>query len=445
MALATIPEALDALRAGKPVLVVDDADRGERGRRDRLRRARDPRDARLDGPSDLRLPLRADAARPRRSARPSADGRRQPGPAVDRVHDLRRRGGRRHDRHQRGGPGADAQRPRRPDLRPEDLIRPGHVLPLRAVDGGVRERAGHTEAAVELMQLAGLPPVGAIGELVTDDGSMMRLPEILELGAERDLPVVTIADLIAFVSGVPAGAEPVQRRACRSVPRRTSRPSTARSECAPTVTRSPATTTSPSSPTPSPTSPLVRVHSECLTGEAFGSLKCECGPQLDTALDAIARRAASSSISAGHEGRRHRPSSTSCAPIGSRRTDSTPSRRTSRSDSRPDRREFGGAARGSLADLGATRVRLMTNNPDKVAQLAAHGIEVVESLPMIVGVRDENRGYLATKRDRLGHSLPSNDELAGASRSGSRAPGLGNPPDSRAALPAESVAGTGKA
>jgi len=414
MSVATIPEALEALRAGKPVLVVDDADRENEG--DVIVSAALATPATLAWmvrvtsgylcapmPRDLadRLalpPMVAVNQDPRSTAYTisvdAASGVTTGISAADRAHTLNVL--------------AD------PASEPEDLIRPGHILPLRAVDGGVRVRAGHTEAAVDLMRLAGLPPVGAIGELVTDDGSMMRLPEILALGEERDLPVVTIADLIVYLTDLPAGHEPppvarprVSLRAEANVP-------TEHGTFRIRAYRDAATGHDHIAliADPIPATPLVRVHSECLTGEAFGSLKCECGPQLDAALDAIAADGGVVVYLRGHEGRgiglvdklrAYRLQEDGLDTIEANVALGLP----------PDRREFGGAA-AILADLGATRVRLMTNNPEKVAQLAAHGVDVAETVPMIVGVSDENREYLGVKRDRMGHLLPSDSELEAA-------------------------------
>jgi len=161
---------------------------------------------------------------------------------------------------------------------------------------------------------------------------------------------------------------------------------------------------------PIPDTPLVRVHSECLTGEAFGSLKCECGPQLDAALEAISAEGGVVVYLRGHEGRgiglvdklrAYRLQEDGLDTVEANVALGLP----------PDRREFGGAA-AILADLGATNVRLMTNNPEKVAQLAEHGVEIAETVPMVVGISEQNRDYLGVKRDRMGHLLPSDDELA---------------------------------
>ncbi len=290
-----------------------------------------------------------------------------------------------------------------PDSAAGDLIRPGHILPLRAVDGGVRERAGHTEAAVELMRLAGLPPVGAIGELVAEDGSMMRLPAILELGAATGHPVITIADLVAYLGGAPGEAAhaipPVSLRAETHLP-------TTHGRFRVRAYRESATGWDHLAiiSDPVPEVPLVRLHSECLTGESFGSLKCECGPQLDAALDQIAAEGGVVVYLRGHEGRgiglvdklrAYRLQEEGLDTVDANTALGLP----------VDRREYVGAAR-ILLDLGIDRVRLVTNNPDKVRQLEAAGVKVVEQVPSIVGVRRENAGYLGVKRDRLGHLLP---------------------------------------
>src|SRR5690625_5293909 len=181
-----------------------------------------------------------------------------------------------------------------PDAKPTDVNRPGHILPLRAVDGGVRSRDGHTEAAVELMQLAGLRPVAMIAEIVADDGEMMRLPELLKLGERENVPVVTIEQPIAYLNehaprnapATPTSRRRVSLRADTLVP-------TKHGELRMRAYRDRrlgidhVAIVNPERELPAE-NVLVRVHSECVTGEAFGSLKCECGPQLDKALDLIA-------------------------------------------------------------------------------------------------------------------------------------------------------------
>jgi len=409
MPLSDIPAALEALRAGRPVLVVDDADRENEG--DVIISAALatpevlawmvrvtsgylcaplPRDLadRLDLP-----PMVAVNQDPRATAYTvsvdAASGITTGISAADRARTL----------NVLADPNATAA----------DLIRPGHVLPLRAVDGGVRERAGHTEAAVELMRLAELPPVGAIGELVDEDGSMMRLPRILELGEETGFPVVTIADLIAYLEGRPAGEArstppPVSLRAETTLP-------TEHGSFRVRAYRDTSTGWDHLAiiADPVPDVPLVRLHSECLTGEAFGSLKCDCGPQLDAALEAIAAEGGVVVYLRGHEGRgiglvdklrAYRLQEDGLDTVDANTALGLP----------VDRREYAGAAR-ILADLGITRVRLLTNNPEKARQLELAGIEVVETVRSIVGIQPQNAGYLGVKRDRMGHLLPPDETL----------------------------------
>jgi 3,4-dihydroxy 2-butanone 4-phosphate synthase/GTP cyclohydrolase II len=293
---------------------------------------------------------------------------------------------------------------------PESLNRPGHILPLRAVDGGVRQRAGHTEASVDLMKLAGLTPVAAIAEIVADDGEMMRLPGLIALGEENGLPVVTIAALISYLDEVHA-AEPLE--SATPLPET----STVAFEVETTVpTRhgpfrlrayrdrmTGADHVAIIAGDPAPQGALVRVHSECLTGEAFGSLKCECGPQLDAALDTIQRDGGIVIYLRGHEGR-------GIGLINKLRAYQLQAEGMDTLDANlalglpADARDYT-AAGDILKDLGLRSVRLLTNNPDKVSQLQAHGIVVEERVPLVVGVGALNAGYLETKRDRMGHLI----------------------------------------
>ncbi|MBL3700016.1 GTP cyclohydrolase II [Leucobacter luti] len=295
---------------------------------------------------------------------------------------------------------------------PTDVRRPGHVLPLRAVDGGVRARDGHTEAAVELMRLAGLRPVAAIAEIVAEDGEMMRLPGLIELGAREGVLVITIEQLIAYLNehdpaGAPAG-EPHNRRV--SLRANTLLP-TEHGDFRALAYRDRRVGVDHIAlvaPTPEGALPqsdaLVRVHSECITGEAFGSLKCECGPQLDAALDLIHERGGIVVYLRGHEGR-------GIGLANKLRAYQLQEQGLDTLDANlqlglpADSRDYTAAAE-ILADLGVERVRLLTNNPDKVSQLEAHGIDVVERVPLLVGVTEQNVGYLNAKRDRMGHQLP---------------------------------------
>ena len=300
------------------------------------------------------------------------------------------------------------------------LIRPGHVLPLRAVDGGVRERDGHTEATVDLLKLAGLAPVGVIGELVEDSGEMMRLPALIELGEREGVAVVTIESLLRFMAEKDCEADPT---AVVDVPE-SSRVTFEVETTVPTrhgafrvrAYRDRSTGADHVAwiaPAPDGTAPgdgaIVRVHSECLTGEAFGSLKCECGPQLDAALDTIQATGGVVVYLRGHEGR-------GIGLINKLRAYSLQEQGLDTLDANlalglpADARDYG-AAVGILTDLGIGTVRLLSNNPEKARQLQERGVTVRELVPLVVGVGEFNEAYLDAKRDRMGHALPTHEIL----------------------------------
>ncbi|QZY51014.1 3,4-dihydroxy-2-butanone-4-phosphate synthase [Leucobacter tenebrionis] len=300
-----------------------------------------------------------------------------------------------------------------PNATPGDVRRPGHILPLRAVDGGVRARDGHTEAGVELMRLAGLRPVAVIGEIVADDGEMMRLPELIQLGERESIPVITIEQLIAYLNEHEPENAPAEQPQHRSVSLRAE--TLLPTEHGEFQTRAyrdrrlgidhlALIAAGPDGSAPGDEA-LVRVHSECITGEAFGSLKCECGPQLDAALDLIQERGGIVVYLRGHEGR-------GIGLANKLRAYQLQEQGRDTLDANlqlglpADDRDYTAAAE-ILAELGVERVRLLTNNPDKVHQLEAHGITVSERVPLVVGVTEQNMGYLATKRDRMGHELPA--------------------------------------
>ena len=304
-----------------------------------------------------------------------------------------------------------------------DLTRPGHVFPLRAREGGVLARRGHTEAAVDLCRLAGLAPVGVIAELVEDDGSMMRLPAIRRLGDAHGLPVISIDDLATYRRGLapPASApepQPVPEPATTPEPAAGPQPGTERVQRV-AVTALPtahgrltaygyrdlltgAEHVALVSGRPGPGA-LVRVHSECLTGDAFGSLRCDCGPQLDAALAAISTGGGAVIYLRGHEGRgigllakltAYSLQDGGLDTVAANLEQGLPA----------DAREYGAAA-AILADLGLPSVRLLTNNPAKVTGLRAHGLDIAERVPLHVGAGPLNRAYLRAKRDLMGHLI----------------------------------------
>ncbi|MCU0266157.1 MAG: bifunctional 3,4-dihydroxy-2-butanone-4-phosphate synthase/GTP cyclohydrolase II [Actinomycetia bacterium] len=286
---------------------------------------------------------------------------------------------------------------------PFELTRPGHVFPLRALDGGVLRRAGHTEAAVDLARLAGLTPAGAICEIVHDDGSMMRAPDLRRFADEHGLLMISIADLVAFrrrtERSVDRAAEtvlPTAHGAFRAVGYRSvldgvEHVALVRGDLG------------------DGEDVLVRVHSECLTGDVFGSLRCDCGPQLEAALAAVAAEGRGVVLYVrGHEGRGiglvHKLQAYQLQDAGSDTVDANlelglPA----------DARDYGTGAQ-ILADLGVRSMRLLTNNPAKRAGLEGYGLRVVGRVSLPVHATRHNLRYLETKRDRMGHELP--DDLA---------------------------------
>lgn len=280
----------------------------------------------------------------------------------------------------------------------EDLARPGHVFPLRARDGGVLVRRGHTEAAVDLCRLAGRTPAGVICEVVEEDGSMSRLPQLRRLADERGWPLVSIADLVdlrrrseALVDRVvstrlPTAAGEFTAHGYRSQVDGSEHVALVHGDVSADV-------------------PLVRVHSECLTGDVFGSLRCDCGPQLEAAQAAVVEAGAGVVVYVrGHEGR-------GIGLVDKLRAYAAQDEGADTVDANADlglpvdARDYTHAAQ-VLRDLGITRARLLSNNPAKVAALTALGVEVVERVPLPPSVTSDNLHYLRTKRDRMGHDLP---------------------------------------
>lgn len=290
--------------------------------------------------------------------------------------------------------------------------RPGHVFPLRAREGGVLKRAGHTEAAVDLTRLAGLMPAGVICEIVNDDGTMARRPDLVRFAAELGLPVITIADLIRYrrrVDGL------VERTGDARVP-------TPWGEFRCISYRSVLDGTEHVAFTlgdvTSGDELLVRVHSECLTGDIFRSLRCDCGPQLETAMARIAAAGRGAVVYLrGHEGRGiglgHKLRAYGLQDAGRDTVDANLDLGVP-----VDSREYGVGAQ-ILVDLGARRLRLLTNNPAKYGGLEGYGLEIVAREPLQIVPNPENLVYLRTKQRRLGHLLDGLDEPpAGADHPG---------------------------
>ena len=284
-----------------------------------------------------------------------------------------------------------------PTATPADLVQPGHVFPLRAKAGGVLRRAGHTEAAVDLATLAGLKPAGVICEIMNDDGSMARLPHLVRFARRHRLKICSIASLIEF-----------RRTSERLVERVESiRMPTDYGEFMLHLYASKVDGTEHLALVKGEVAGrkgvMVRVHSECLTGDVFGSRRCDCGPQLHAAMERIQRegrgvilymRQEGRGIGLGAKIRAYKLQEQGLDTVDANLQLGFPM----------DLRDYGFGAQ-MLSDLGVKRIRLLTNNPKKVVGLQGHGLEIIEQLPIRVPPNPENEGYLKTKRERMGHLL----------------------------------------
>jgi len=288
-----------------------------------------------------------------------------------------------------------------PSKGPEDLVQPGHVFPLRARVGGVLQRAGQTEAAVDLARLAGLNPAGVVCEVMKDDGTMARVPDLVEYCARHDLKMITVEDLIEY-----------RRRTEKLVERMTSvRLPTAYGDFTAIAFREKLTgkhhVALVKGHVEGEEDVLVRVHSECLTGDVFHSLRCDCGEQLEQALARIGSEDRGVLLYMAQEGRG----------IGLLNKLKAYELQENGMDTveanlelgfPPDMREYG-IGNQILADLGLSTIRILTNNPKKITGIEGFGLTVVEQVPIEISPNEENREYLETKRTKLGHRLHHQD------------------------------------
>ncbi|MFF5568917.1 bifunctional 3,4-dihydroxy-2-butanone-4-phosphate synthase/GTP cyclohydrolase II [Streptomyces sp. NPDC012623] len=291
------------------------------------------------------------------------------------------------------------------DAEPADFVRPGHVFPLRAKTGGVLVRNGHTEAAVDLARLAGLRPAGTIVEIAGEDGVMLRLPELIPFARKHGLTIISIEDLIAYRRT----SEPsVRREAEVSLP-------TAYGEFTAYGYRSTTDGVEHVALVHGEIGDgedlLVRVHSECLTGDIFSSQRCDCGPQLQASMERVTAEGRGVVVYLrGHEGR-------GIGLLSKLRAYELQERGRDTLDANlelglpADARDYAAGAR-ILDDLGVRSLRLMTNNPEKTTALVRHGLRVLGREPMPVQAGEHNLRYLRTKRDRMGHDLPWLDPAA---------------------------------
>jgi 3,4-dihydroxy 2-butanone 4-phosphate synthase / GTP cyclohydrolase II len=396
---ATIEEAVAALAAGRMILVVDDEDRENEGdltmaaekvtpeavnfmithARGQLCLSMTPE--RLD---ELRIPLEVSENSSRRSTPMCV--------SIDAV----------------AGTTTGVSAPDRaatilaaldPKTQPHDLARPGHVFPLRASEGGVLVRAGHTEAAVDLARIAGLKPAGVICEVMKKDGTMARVPDLQQFARRHKLLIITIADLIRHrmrnersVKAVAVAKMPTEHgefmvHAYESPLDRETHVALVRGDVGDGQRI------------------LVRVHSKCLTGDVFHSARCDCGGQLHSAMERIAREGRGVLLYLNQEGRGIGLANKLRAyELQDQGLDTVEA--NERLGFKPDQRDYGIGAQ-ILRDLGVRSMRLLTNNPRKFVGLEGYGLSVVESLPIEIPASEHTRGYLKTKKEKLGHKLSS--------------------------------------
>jgi 3,4-dihydroxy 2-butanone 4-phosphate synthase/GTP cyclohydrolase II len=397
-----IEDAIEEIKAGRMVIVADDADRENEG--DLILAAATVTPEAIafmvrhtsgvicmpvvgDRLDELRIPLMvSDVTDPQRTAfTVSVDARRGTSTgisAADRARTIRAI--------------VDA------DTAPDDLVRPGHVFPLRYRPGGVLKRAGHTEAAVDLAVLAGLYPAGVLCEIVNEDGTMSRLPNLVGFAKQHGLKLISIADLIQFrrrrerlIEQVAEARIPTEHGEYRAVAYESTVDS--RVHVAMVLGE-----------VGDGERILVRVHSECLTGDVFGSLRCDCGQQLESALRKVGEEGRGVVLYIrGHEGRAigltHKLRAYQLQEAGRDTVEANEDLGFP-----ADPRDYGIGAQ-ILVDLGVRSMRLLTNNPAKRAGLEGYGLSIVERVPLVTEPTEQNIGYLTAKREKLGHLIDNLD------------------------------------
>jgi 3,4-dihydroxy 2-butanone 4-phosphate synthase/GTP cyclohydrolase II len=283
-----------------------------------------------------------------------------------------------------------------PKSRACDLVKPGHMFPLRANDGGVLVRAGHTEACVDLMKLAGVEAVGVICEIMRDDGSMARLPDLMEFSKKYNLKICTIANLIEYrrrseklikvvaKTNIPTPYGNFKTFVYESITDKCHHIALVKGK-------------------PDKNNSLVRVHSECLTGDVFGSKRCDCGEQLHTAMKMIGKAKSGVVLYMRQEGRGiGLANKLKAYELQDKGLDTVEANNAL--GFKDDLRDYGIGAQ-ILADLGLKKIRLLTNNPKKIVGLEGYGLEVTERVPLVTKPNESNKKYLRTKKEKMGHVM----------------------------------------
>jgi 3,4-dihydroxy 2-butanone 4-phosphate synthase / GTP cyclohydrolase II len=404
MALATIPEAIVDIKAGKFVIIVDNEDRENEGDLAIAAEKVTPEainfmakygrglicmpvtGARLD---ELAVPMMVDRNTSRFTTAFTV--------SVEAKHKI-----------STGISAADRAQTVKtiidPASKPADLVYPGHMFPLRAKEGGVLVRAGHTEAIIDLARLAGLYPAGVICEILNDDGTMARLPQLLQMAEKFGFKVISVAELIAYRS---RHEKLVHKVAEAKLPTKYGEFSAIayKSDVDPAEHLA---LVMGDICTPEPV--LVRIHSECATGDIFGSLRCDCGEQLAQAMQKIAKEGRGAIIYLRQEGRgigfHNKIRAYALQDKGLDTVEANISLGFA-----PDLRDYGVGAQ-IMRDLGISEIRLLTNNPMKIISLEGHGLKVTETVPVVVEPNPHNRHYLETKKKKMGHllDLPDNNK-----------------------------------
>ncbi len=399
MTFATIPEALETLRSGGMAVVVDDPDRENEGDLIVAGEKCTPQAVNFmikqgggvvfvattpERLAELQIPMMTKLNTARRGT--------AMGEMVDAAHGTTT-GVSAFDRAKTVEVFCD------PDAAPADLLRPGHVIPLRAEPGGVLKRAGHTEAAVDLCVLADLKPVAVGCEILAEDGRMLRLDGLMKFAERHELKIITIADLIAFRRRneklVNLAAGPIDFPTRFGDFRLFAYETIVENQPYLAVVKGDVRTDEPV---------LVRMHSSCLTGDLLGSLRCDCGDQLTMALERIEREGRGAVVYIPHEGRGigliNKLKAYELQDDGMDTVEANQAL-----GFQADLRDYGLGAQ-VLVDLGIRKLRLMTNNPSKVAGLQGYGLEIVEHVPLVAELTGSRQKYMSTKRDKLGHRIP---------------------------------------